>query len=173
MQCPKCGIDTRTVGRCGCEFTLETQPRLAPSERFSMFGTTFEGARIVQSPAAENARQHVTRSWLLACAAPLIALAPLLWNRVSVLDSLALMCLSAYVAWATYWGTVGVSNFLMGQANRRGAEAAMHFAAHRLGTYALVVVPLTLGILYGTLGGGMREFLKHRRVVRNPGLAVP
>ncbi len=139
-------------------------------EQFRMFGTTFQGSRVVQSPLSDNAKRHIFRSSILLGITPLIVLPVFLWNKLAALDSLALSVLAAYVAWASYWGGVGIADLLADHGERRAARAALHVAVHHLGIYGLVGLPLTLGIVYGTLGGGAYEFVKSRRIVRNLGL---
>lgn len=60
-----------------------------------MFGTTFRGAQIIRSPASDNAERHMIRSFVIAGVIPLLVLAPLLWNKVAILDSLLILSISA------------------------------------------------------------------------------
>jgi len=115
---------------------------LVEPERFKMFGTTFEGSRVVQSPLSDNARFHMVRSSILLGVAPVIVLPLLLWKKWAVLGSLTLSVLSAYLGWASYWGVVGVANFLVDHGERRAAKTARHVVVHHFGIYGAVGVPL-------------------------------
>jgi hypothetical protein len=146
------------------------QSRPSESDRFSIFGVTFRGAQIVQSPAADNAKRHVIRSSALGGIVSVLLLAALLWSGVSVSTSLLLAAISAYVAWASYWGTVGIARMLGNDGSRPGQEMAeilMRLCLPLVGPLALIAI----GALYGTLGGGASEFLKCREIIGNPGLA--
>ena len=132
-----------------------------------MFGTTFEGAEIVQSPAGENAKRHMMwSSAALAVVTPIVGIACFL-SDVLPIYSVALAVIAGYCVWASYWGAVAVSRVLT--ADHRGTKVGLHAMAHHLNIYGLIGLPLTVGILYGTLGGGVYEFLKQRQLIRNPG----
>jgi len=152
-----------------------SKPQAQPEERerFVMFGTRFEGSRIVHHPAMDDAKQHLGRSWSIALAATLIVTVFLLWNQTPVFIAFVLAGLAAYVAWASYWGIVGfggwTTNFI---ANYVKPEKPpfMEELLWNLATDGVLVIPLftaTIGILYGVVGGGILVWLKHRRIVAN------
>src|SRR5580698_4342529 len=123
-------------------------------EPFTMFGTTFRGAKIVRSPASDNAKRHMTRSWTFTGAATLVALALVFWHRIALPGVALALGMSAYGAWASYWGVVGVSGAMLDPNRKRGNGIAFRFLSHQFGLLGVVGFPLLLGILYGTLGGG-------------------
>jgi hypothetical protein len=166
MKCPRCGEEPEIAERCACGYDFPKRIELMQAEQFTMFGTTFRGTQIIRSPATDDARRHIIRSSVLAAIVPLLLLVPLLWNGVAVRDTLLVLMISAYVAWASYWGIVGVASAFTDHGDRPGWKVATHLTAHHLGVY-LLGVPIVLGILYGVRGGCAYEFLKYRRVLKN------
>ena len=152
-------------------------------KRFSLFGTTFSGAQIIQSPASDNAKQLITRSFIIAMSVPSIVLVLLFLIGADVIGSLILISVSAYIAWASYWGIVGVFKFIEG---RRTAVKIGHFFDHSfleemaksfltdpatgLGLVGMIVLPVVIGMVYGVLGGCVYEFMRCRRIAQNPAL---
>jgi hypothetical protein len=149
-----------------------------------MFGTTFKGAQIIQSPASDNADQLITRSFELAVAVPLVVLILLLVSEADIVGSVILVAVSAYIAWACYWGIVGVFKFIGG---RRTAAKIGHFferhsflermarsfltdPANGLGPGGTVALTVVIGMAYGILGGCVYEFMRCRGVAQNPAL---
>jgi hypothetical protein len=92
-------------------------------EPFTMFGTTFRGAKIVRSPASDNAKRHMTRSWTFTGAATLVALALVFWHRIALPGVAPALGMSAYGAWASYWGVVGVSGAMLDPNRKRAMES--------------------------------------------------
>jgi hypothetical protein len=140
--------------------------------RFSIFGTTFQGAQIIQSPGSEDAKRHVFRSLAAAGAAPLLLLFPLVWTGLATQYLVLLLGLSAYVAWASYWGIVGIANYVADLGTRevpddRSTAFSIELFALWIGPI-LIAAPVVIGILYGALGGGVFEFMKRRKVARAP-----
>ncbi len=140
----------------------------SPSETFAMFGVTFKGEQIIRSPAADDARRHVIRSWALACVVPLPLLIILSWYGVGLLNTVALAIATAYIMWGSYWGIVGIARILVDAAGQSSTETGV-FAAFCACDCRILVVPIALGILYGILGGGVNEFLKCREIIKDPG----
>jgi hypothetical protein len=142
-----------------------------------MFGTTFRGATVIQSPAADDARRQITLSLRIAVVVPLLFLSLLVLAGFEVFALLVLAGISAYVVWASYWGVVAAMRAVTNLGEREAPEGflgkfIMKFILEALGLLGMVVVPIMLGILYGTLGGGIREFLNYRRTANNPNLAL-
>lgn len=80
--------------------------------RFSIFGTTFQGAQIIQFPGSEDVKRHMFRSVAIAVAAPLLLFSPLAWTGLATQYLTILLALSAYVTWASYWGIVGMASYV-------------------------------------------------------------
>jgi len=140
------------------------KPQNPSSERFSMFGTTFHGDKIVLSPADLDARQLIIRSFIIAPVSFLLATGLLVLNEVGVVTSLALAGFFTYIAWTSYWGIVGI---VRGWKEPKCGEPIEDLdlrdtILQMLGL--LIVAPFVIGILYGLLGGGIREFLYYRRL---------
>jgi hypothetical protein len=146
-----------------------------------MFGTTFKGAQIIQSPASDNAKQLITRSFIVALAVPLNVLVLLFMSDADAVGSLILMAVSAYIAWASYWGIVGVFKFIEGRrtAVRIGhfferhsflKEMAERFLTEKVGLGGMIVFPVVIGMVYGVLGGCVYEFMRCLRIAQNPAL---
>ena len=96
VDCPHCGSRTAGAAKvCGCGYNLDERPQNPSFERFSMFGTTFRGAEIIQSPAVDDAEQLVIRSFVIAAVIPLIGLVLLLLHGVGIARSLLLTGFSA------------------------------------------------------------------------------
>jgi len=139
------------------------------SERFSMFGVAFQGSQLIQSPAGDNAKVHLRRSWIAAGAVALLALIGIWCWPLPAAAAVLLPGFAFYVGWACYWGFVGVADFLTDlaarDANRGFAwHAGIHLLVERMSVYGPPLAFATVGIAYGILGGGIREFLKYRRL---------
>jgi len=139
--------------------------------RFSIFGTTFQGAQIIQSPGSEDDKRHIFRSLVTAGATPLLLSFPLFWTGLATHRLLLLLGLSAYVAWASYWGTVGIASYVADLEARdvpvARAVLGIDLAAHWIGPIVLAA-PVAIGILYGALGGGVYEFMKRGKLAKAP-----
>jgi hypothetical protein len=136
-----------------------------------MFGTTFRGAKIIQSPGSEDAKRHIIRSLAAAGATPLLLFFPLFWTGLATQYLVLLLGLSAYVAWASYWGAVGILSYVT-DLQARDIPAArtavgIDLAALWIGPIVLAA-PVAIGILYGALGGGVHEFMKRRKLAKTP-----
>jgi hypothetical protein len=103
--------------------------------------------------------------------------------RVRKSSSLKFAGMSVYVVWAWYWGFAALVNFLTGSDKRTEFATDLTKEFSRLSpgvtgvdNLAVFIVVVALGILfgviYGILGGGIREFFKYRRMARNPGLQM-
>jgi hypothetical protein len=146
--------------------------RRTSESRLSIFGTTFQGAQIIQSPGSEDDKRHIFRSLVTAGATPLLLFFPLFWTGLATHRLLLLLGLSAYVAWASYWGAVGIARYVA-DLEARDVPAASRAAlgidlvAFWIGPIVLAA-PVAIGILYGALGGGVYEFMKRRKLVQRP-----
>ena len=156
------------AGFCLCGYDLRPAIGPAGSESFRLFGTTFQGSRIVESPASQEAKRQFRRSMVLAAAAPLVLLAVLLLNGFALAHWILPLALSSYLAWGSYWGTVGVIRMF---SERKVSRWAIELAARHASLYGLLL-PVLIGVLYGVLGGGVYEFQRARRIVKNPGLPL-
>ena len=176
MECPNCRLINPPDSAwcdCGYEFGARkrsresgrTLPPVPESARFEMFGTTFQEGQIVRSPEGDDARRYMVLSWVITGVALLLVLGLLFLNRVALYKSLLILTVSAYVAWASYWGVVRVRNVWPDDTDSIGATIAVHIAAYQLGLFGLAI-PIVLGILYGVPGGGIHEFLRQRKVIR-------
>jgi hypothetical protein len=63
-----------------------------------------------------------------------------------------------------------------GRAGRDGGRggpwrAFIHPIVEKSNLYGIILIPVALGMVYGTLGGGVYEFLKCRRIARHPDIA--
>jgi hypothetical protein len=94
----------------------------------------------------------------------------MLWFKAKPAYILIALGASAYGAWASYWGIVGLSGGLMDRGHSRGVRTSLRFLSHHYGLLGVVGLPLILGILYGVCGGGAYQFLQNRRLMKNPGL---
>jgi hypothetical protein len=182
VKCPRCGLDnSETSLRCSCGQDVEGLSEATEDKRFSMFGTTFQGAQIIESPASDNAKQHIARSFRAALAVPLIVLVLLFISEADIAGSLILMAVSAYIGWASYWGIVGVFKFIEGR--RTAVKIGYFFEAHsfvreiaerllteKVGLGGMIAIPIGMGIVYGVLGGCVYEFMRCRRIAQNPAL---
>jgi hypothetical protein len=148
---------------CGGEFDAHTGNAAA---RFTIFGATFHGAEIVETPDSANAKLHMSRSLAVAAGAPPLVLLFAHLSGVSWTVSSVAAAIAIYVAWASYWGVLGVLELLAHEASG-AADVAIHFLFHHLHIHGFVL-PVLIGVVYGTLGGGVWEFSKHRRTMRNP-----
>jgi hypothetical protein len=145
-------------------------------ERFGMFGTTFRGSHVVRSPAGDDAERHIWQSLLTAAVVPLLVLILLIMSHVTMLWTVMGTAISAYVAWTSYWGIVGVSDILTDITAGRSEEELpwyLKFVKELIeeGFHTEWAVPLVafgMGVLYGVLGGGLYQFLKHRKIASNP-----
>ena len=140
--------------------------------RFSIFGTTFQGAQIIRSPKSEDDKRHMFRSLETAGATPLLLFFPLFWTGLATQYLVLLLGLSAYVAWASYWGIVGIASYVA-DLEARDVPAAgiavlgIDLAALWIGPMVLAAL-VAIGILYGALGGGVYEFMKRRKLAKTP-----
>jgi hypothetical protein len=80
--------------------------------------------------------------------------------------------LSAYVAWASYWGIVGVASYVADLGAREvpdecNAASSIYLLALWAGPIVLAA-PVVIGVLYGALGGGAYEFTKYRKFAKGP-----
>ncbi|HEV2199542.1 MAG TPA: hypothetical protein VGR73_06960 [Bryobacteraceae bacterium] len=114
---------------------------------------------------------------MITLAVSFIVLVLLFISEADIVGSLILMAVSVYIAWASYWGIVGVFKFIQG---RRTAVKIGHFferhsflkgLAERfltegVGLGGMIVLP----VVYGVLGGGVYEFIRCRRIAQNPAL---
>jgi hypothetical protein len=79
--------------------------------------------------------------------------------------------LSAYVAWASYWGISGILSYVADLQARDVPVArtaiGIDLAALWIGPIVLAA-PVVIGILYGALGGGVYEFMKRRKLAKAP-----
>ena len=141
--------------------------------KFSIFGTTFQGAEIIQSPGSEAAKRHIFRSLATAGATPLLLCFPLVWTGLATQYLVLLLGLSAYVGWASYWGVVGIASYVAdldaGEVERTSVFS-IYLLASWLGPIVLAA-PVVIGILYGALGGGVYEFMKRRKLAKAPGIS--
>ncbi len=177
---------------------VPTLPRLNPYEQadcprpqatasspqgFRIFGVALRGAEIVESPASEDAKRRLRTSWIFTAAGPLAILMLLVTNGVGWTFSLKFAGMSVYVVWAWYWGFIALMNFLTGSDKRveaatdlttafSGPAAVIFGIDSGIAFIAVVALGILLGVVYGTLGGGIREFLKYRSMARNPGLQM-
>jgi hypothetical protein len=169
MRCTRCGMPiTGIAGQCGCGYKPETvQPNENP-EPFTMFGTTFRGSTVICTPATEDAKPHFKRSLIAAALAPPLVLLPFLGTVLTLPITLGLVIPAAYAGWAVYWGFVGIGNLLLLEEGELspGWEKMIHGLIHALGEHPLVVA--FIAISYSALGGGIREFLKYRRIASDP-----
>ena len=128
--------------------------------RFSIFGTTFQGAQIIQSPGSEDAKRHIFRSLATAGATPLLLFFPLAWTGLATQYLVLLLGLSAYVAWASYWGIVGIVSYVADlDAREVQCSASFSFNCLALWIGPIVLAPVVIGILYGALGGRVYAWL--------------
>lgn len=139
-----------------------------------MFGTTFEESRIVKSPASEDAKEHLTRSIVIAsiaCGVLFVGMAVFSRKPAVAVEAAAG---SFYLAWASYWGILAVANGLAEITIRDlpNLKALSEAIADKLfakgGGCLLILLPIAVGIVFGTLGGGIYIFLKYREIARNP-----
>lgn len=175
MVCPRCqSLISDEVEQCACGYRFETQPTQSREpERFNMFGTTFLGEKITESPASEDAKSHLIRSVTIAGIVAVLFLVLLTLAHVRVFVSMLLAGLLAYLAWASYWGIVAATNAVADLGEQKAPEGflgefMMHVAVEALALGGMVLLPIVLGILYGILGGGVYEFLKYRKIANNP-----
>ena len=148
----------------------DARSRISES-RFSIFGTTFQGAQIIQSPGSEDAKRHIFRSMATAGATPLLLFFPLFWTGLATQYLVVILGLSAYVAWASYWGISGILSYVADLQARDVPVArtaiGIDLAALWIGPIVLAA-PVVIGILYGALGGGVYEFMKRRKLAKAP-----
>jgi hypothetical protein len=111
-----------------------------------------------------------------AAGAPLLVLALLLFNGVDLRRSMLLASVALYAGWASYWGIAGTGGLLAGaaddEAGSRAVKRAGTFVVRHAGIWGVVGVPILLGLVHGNLGGGVYEFLRFRRIARDPASAV-
>jgi len=129
-----------------------------------MFGTTFQGAQVIRTPAAEDAKPHFKRSLIAAALAPPLVLLPLLPDNLTVHAAFLLVIPSTYAGWSIYWGFVGIGNLLL-KDRSTVAESAIHGLAESLGEHPYVLAVILA--LYSLCGGGIYEFRKYRRIAAN------
>jgi hypothetical protein len=140
-------------------------------DEFTMFGTTFRGPKIIRTPATEDAKPHFRRSLFAAAFAPPILLLPLLGSDLTIPAALALVVPAAYAGWAIYWGFVGIGNLMLREEEGEvspGWQKIIHAMLHGLGEHPAAIA--VIAVLYSACGGGIREFLKYRRIVSHPSL---
>ncbi len=133
-----------------------------------MFGTTFEGSRLVHQPAIDDAKVHLTRSWVMSGVAPLLLMVVLFWIQMAVVRALILTGSLIYIVWACYWGFVGLFDTVTMYGERlfhnpKTEHMAITFILHVFG----VGLPLVIAILYGILGGGAYQYVRYRRIASN------
>ncbi len=120
----------------------------------------------------------MTQSLIAAAVVPFLLLIILLvLFEFDGIAFLAVAGISAYVAWASYWGIVAAlrlaTNIGEGKLPKGFlGELISKFITEGLGLLGMVLAPIALGILYGILGGGVREFLNYRRLANNPDLTL-
>jgi hypothetical protein len=170
-----------TEPQTGCGEDSQKLPQASDQEQFRMFGTTFAGTQIIESPASDNAKQVIARSFKVTLALSLAVLGLLFADGANIAGLLVLTALSAYIAWASYWGIAGVFKLIEGrpiavkigeyfEAHPTLKEKTAEQLADKLGIVGIIAFPICIGIVYGVLGGCVYEFLRCRRIARNPEL---
>lgn len=156
MQCDRCG----RVNAADCDCGMN-QPS------FSLFGTSFQGDKVVGSPISDDARRQLVRGPAIAAFAFLVTLTICLMADLERPDSAVAAVLALYSAWSTYWGLLGIRRY----ATDRGDGLVVRLLselASTLSVYGFVLVPLAIGVLYGALGGWYPEFVSALRLARDP-----
>jgi predicted MFS family arabinose efflux permease len=113
---------------------------------------------------AERFRKHRSRSLILALVGACVwTCAVGLWSREPLPEPTAgdlvlhFLC-AAYAIWAIWWGFIAVWDPWM-----RHVEKAGEGPTNPRLVAALFALALIAGIVYGTLGGGIWEFIRRRK----------
>jgi hypothetical protein len=120
---------------------------------------------------------------MVALTVSLIVLVLLFISETDIPGSLILIAVSAYIAWASYWGIVGVFKFIEGrrtslkighffEANPFLSEMAERLLTEGAGLVGMIAIPVGTGMVYGVLGGCIYEFRRCRRIAQNPALDI-
>jgi len=136
---------------------------MSSDREFRLFGATFRGTELMDSPAMANAREHMRRSIVVSAVAPVFAVAVLLLAGVSVRTALVCGAVAIYLAWSCYWGVVGLSDKAADDRWRNGMKEAWVDGGY-VSTIFTVLFPWAVALVFGPFGGGIYFFLRYRKL---------
>ncbi len=128
-----------------------------------------------------RAKGRIRRNWIITAVASIVvcpALALTFSEDPSVPAALKLLAgalgaiLGPYLVWTTLWGVPAVWRWWRGLFSRIGCFLIANPFTLMIIICATFMIPISVGYMYGALGGGIYQYLKARKIAKSPPLVA-
>lgn len=113
-------------------------------------------------------KKRIRNSWLLGTLGALLGLFIAFGDSFAgagFLGQFFAFAVITYLVWATYWGAIGTRPKIEKMKSKMNFVLVLPVMGWIFAMFLYVGIVLEMALLYGALGGGIRQYLQHKRAL--------